>query len=364
MIAYKTVNARERVELDKLSILCYVDSEDFSKQTPPEDGEAVSPQETGRAAFVDGKMAAALEYIPYRVQFDGHQVDIVGIGGVATLPEMRNRGLIRGLMTGVFEEARQRDMPFAWLYPFSHKFYRQFGYELGQTHLEASFPMSALRDFPRQGSMHMWQPGDDLGDFIAVYQAFCRGKNMAVARTDKLWKRHFNFDPYRDRRYAYLYRDENGVPGAYMVLKAQPVDGEGGMYVQQCAYTSMDNLRHLLGWLKSLDAQVARMRWRLPDTVIPQFSDIDALSIRMVSGGMNRIIDAGRVLDMMKKPQGTGEAVFSLHDDQLPDNSGTYRIQWQDGQGEVTRTSAPAPASIDIRALAQLAIGFRGFADD
>ena len=68
----------------------------------------------------------------FDVWFDGSLVKATGVGGVATLPESRGSGGIRKIFEALMPEWYRDGVTFSVLYPFSHEFYRQFGYELCQ----------------------------------------------------------------------------------------------------------------------------------------------------------------------------------------------------------------------------------------
>ena len=81
-------------------------------------------------AFTDeGKMMATLCAPPHSVNYFGKYVPMAAVGGVASLPEYRRGGHMRKLMTAMLRDAKDRGDKLAGLYPFSHEFYRKFGFE-------------------------------------------------------------------------------------------------------------------------------------------------------------------------------------------------------------------------------------------
>lgn len=80
-------------------------------------------------AECDGVPASNLQLMPHRIALRGHNYAINYVSGVATLPEFRNRGLVRELFTFAFEKMKQRHQPISLLVPFDYGFYEKFGYK-------------------------------------------------------------------------------------------------------------------------------------------------------------------------------------------------------------------------------------------
>ena len=84
------------------------------------------------AAFEDddATMMATFCVLPWRANFDGHEVVMGGIGGVASLPQYRRGGAIRCCFEAALPDMYAQGMTLSYLYAFSNAFYRKFGYEL------------------------------------------------------------------------------------------------------------------------------------------------------------------------------------------------------------------------------------------
>ena len=85
------------------------------------------------AAFKDDNSTMMSYFIaqPFPVQFDGNTYTMTGIGGVASLPQYRRQGGIRGCFEAALPAMYQDGHAFSYLYPFSTAYYRKFGYEMG-----------------------------------------------------------------------------------------------------------------------------------------------------------------------------------------------------------------------------------------
>lgn len=79
------------------------------------------------AAFDGARMVADLHAVPYPLRFGSAVKPCAMVGGVATLPEYRRRGIAGALIRAVHEELREQGCVAAVLKP-DVDFYAQFGY--------------------------------------------------------------------------------------------------------------------------------------------------------------------------------------------------------------------------------------------
>ena len=101
---------------------------------------------TAGPSMKKGRLCSAMIQLDYGCHFGGQETKLLGIGGVVSDPAMRRNGGIRALFEEGLPRARREGYTFSALYPFSHVFYRKFGYELAQVSREAVLEPQALRD--------------------------------------------------------------------------------------------------------------------------------------------------------------------------------------------------------------------------
>lgn len=78
----------------------------------------------------DGEARASATVLPLEIFVDGRPVPVGGIAAVAAHPAYRLRGYAGELMRGMLREMRERGVHLSMLDPFSHAFYRTYGWEL------------------------------------------------------------------------------------------------------------------------------------------------------------------------------------------------------------------------------------------
>ena len=75
----------------------------------------------------------------FRLTTPGGEVGAAGVTLIGVLPTHRRRGILRLMMTRLFEQARERGEPVAILWASEAAIYQRFGYGMGtlQTEIEA-----------------------------------------------------------------------------------------------------------------------------------------------------------------------------------------------------------------------------------
>ncbi len=330
----------------------------------PEDNDH---PETCRAAFdAQGHMMACLELFDFQVWFDGGLVGMGGIGGVASLPIYRRSGHVRRLFQQVFEEQRSRGDVFSYLFPFSHPYYRRFGYEQCCTARQATLPLDDLLAFTRPGHAELYLPDASLEPVQSVYNVYACRYNLMADRTPEQWQHHFEGSPYEKNQYTYVWFDEHERPAGYFQYSAeQNKDRPNTIAIYEMAWRDRAGLLGMLGFMGRLyvdggveKATVTAGPDFYPELLLPEPYKLD---IKQEWLGMCRIIDTRRALERMRKPASSGSAVVRVADELAPWNAGSWQVAWEDGECEVSETTQAPNLTCAAPALAQLVNGYLSF---
>jgi predicted acetyltransferase len=357
----RPIKPEEKILKDKIQSIAFLHKEDFEKKKDDPTQLNVG-FETGRAAFDDsGKMCSCLDLIPFHVSFDSSIVPMGGIGGVASLPEEREKKYIRNIFSYVLQEMYDKGYVFSYLYPFSHKYYRKFGYELNMINNTYSIPVSAFRQFEQTGSLRLYTNDLDPHEIITLYGQFIKDKNLAVVRTEKLWKRFLEKDPYKDNVYLYIWYNKQGDARGYIQFHTEKeVADKNTMRVHELIWLDRDALTGIFSFISALTAQIETMVWNSPSYVnlLPLFHEPYDIKQETTTYGMNRIVNVEKALNLMSLHEGSGEITLDIRDEFFPINSGNYRIKWENETRTVEKAEDRADLSCDVQALSQLMTGF------
>lgn len=323
------------------------------------------------AAFADDDhtMMSTFTAIPYRAHFDGHEVGMMGIGGVASLPEYRRTGGVRGCFEHALPNFYAQGMAFSYLYPFSTAFYRKFGYELGGGRSTCKISMNALPPIVANGTFHLLEPGADLlSDIRKVSEAFQRRFNLMVIDEDIEYSWVSKADPFRDKVYTYVYRSGDGKPKGVVTYRPITDDGDRTLECTRFLYTDPESFKALLHLLSRLKADHSHILIQsLPEDVclegiIPElsFGNVDR---RIRLNGMLRVVNVEQMLKLAKM-RGEGELAIEVHDQQIEQNNSCFLVRFAPGcENTVERTECDADVSLTIQEFSRLICGKFDVAD-
>lgn len=303
----------------------------------------------------DGTLMARIINNHYTVYLDGGQVQCGGIGAVSTLPEYRESGAIRSIFTQLLPEAYARGEVLSALYPFSHAFYRKFGYDTVCVNCGYSFEPKALRGYHFHGQVRQYRPGDDIAPYAALYSRFAAKFNLPAVRSEAMVQEHLKGVDHKDRKFTYLL-SEDGRPVAYVTFQDVYHDPAAILSVLDFAWDGRVGFQALLGFLGRFTADYGLIRINMP-------MGIDLLSLLWSTatydikaeprvGFMVRVIHVQKLLTAIRCPAGCRYTI-RVTDEFIPQNNGTWHVS---EEGAVL-TYADPDLAVDVRALAQLAIG-------
>ena len=311
-------------------------------------------------AFTDeGKMTSSVVANPYRCTYWGQSVGMCGVGGVATFPEYRREGHMRHLMPYVLKAAYDRGDVLSALFPFSHPFYRKFGFECCGPVQTCSAGLPAFRDVPVTGRVRQVMPGEDYAEIRAVYAAYQREHNFLCDRDADYWTRLLGEDPYVTHRHTYLWYDEDGRAQAYCLLRHVQSGGQKDYEVIDWAYVSPAALRGLFGLFRLLTPSGRDVRFKLPAdadlfSLIPDPYDIH---IRLENCGMLRVINAEKALKLHPWREELKGFTVRVNDPDIEENCRMFRVECG-GETRVTADDGAEPdLEVSIQALSRLLCG-------
>ncbi|MCL2440760.1 MAG: GNAT family N-acetyltransferase [Treponema sp.] len=361
----RRLETEELLQLRKIHTIVYNQRKDYSK----EENQKLDPYEHPADwawGFFDGKkLLAGMFEVDYLMRFDGHSVKMSGISGVGTLPEMRKGGLVRQIFGKLLPEAYEKGVVFSNLTPFSHDFYRKFGYEITCVRNSITISTGDLSEIRMKGEFTHILPGDDTSLLAEVHSAYIENINHGIHRDywpdNRAWKIFTKDDPYTTGTYLYLWKDENGKASSYIKYHDVVEDGDHNMSVYELAFINKKGLYGALSIAGGLSAQFQNFKWLMPAFIDPFDFTGDAWSVEteLKPRDMTRIINVKTALELMRRPHGEGEYIIKVTDDNISANSGKYLVQFGAEGAKVSVTSKNEDLSCDILTLSQLVTGYR-----
>jgi predicted acetyltransferase len=338
---------------------------DYAKEENQKIDPLDHPANWAWGVFDGKKLLAGMYEIDFLMRFDGHSVKMSGIGGVGTLPEARKGGHIRHIFEKFLPQAYEKGVVFSNLRPFSHEFYRKFGYETACAINNISVSTHDLAEIKTSGEYVHILPGDDTSALSRVHSEYIKNINHGIHRDywseNRSWKLFTAKDPCATGTYLYLWKDENGIPKSYIKYKDETDEEDHNMSVTELAFVDKKGLYGALGLVGGLSAQFENFKWQMPSFIDPcDFID-DGWSVEMklTPRDMTRVINVKTALELMRRPGTNGEYVIEVEDENISANSGKYLVEFSPNESKVSATSRTADINCDILTLSQLVTGYR-----
>lgn len=300
------------------------------------------------------------------VRFDGHVLKMGGVGGVATLPANRRGGAIRACMETALRDLYREGYALSHLYPFSTAYYRQFGFApAGGQSAVWRVKLKDLRGLPEvRGSVRQLFPGDDLSVLKEIYDRAYADINFSCLR-QTFDKRLEGNKPLQEKRWIFVWSDESGTPGAFLVgsrdkdtLHCTPDFSAGDAFL----FTNIQSLLGLLNFVRTaFIANFEAIQFTVPahlemTALLPEQSGMEC---RSVLNGMARAVNVETLLQSCLC-QGEGHLTLRVSDAILPENNDTFALHFAPGQqNRVERTAAAPDISLDVGNLSVLLGGAR-----
>ena len=314
----------------------------------------------------EGKFIAGLKLFELHMWLDTQYVKAGGIGDVASYPEYRRGGNVSSIMSSALKEMCENDYVISYLYPFSHPFYRKYGYELCRKKDIISFETSDIEYAKDAGyvKQHIADSEDDLSEDIKkIYNQYAKKMNFMVNREGWFWDRILNKDAYKSKAKVYVFYLPDDTPIAYFLYQYENIEFASlRAKIFDIAFVSKQAFDVILRFIYKLAPSIKEVVMTCP-AIINGFEILDdswQVKMRSEPGGMMRIVNVQKTLETIKKPNTNSTVVIKVHDKDIDGNNGVYTIKLNNGMSRVIKNDSKEPdMECSVQVLAQLVCGFR-----
>lgn len=313
----------------------------------------------------DGTLLSAMIHNRYTARFEGHDALLVGVGGVVTDPVARGRRGIRGLFETYLPMLYNEGYVFSALYPFSHVFYRKFGYEFAFERRTVELSVESLRDdLCRADEIIRVLPDEDDRGMREIYDRYIEDKHFAIRRDDAMWRELRQGTPWEKLKYAYVLR-RGGRSVAYWIGTVEKRASDVVLTLADMAYTSRDGCEAIFAMLRGMN-EIDTVRMTVPAELNPHWlvrepNDVGKYALQR--GGMMRVMNVEKALAMLVAPPVAGHLTVDVTDPQIPQNSGCFTVTGDGVSLTVSRSNGPADMRCSINGLSVLIAGLQDFDD-
>lgn len=362
MAVIRCLTNDDLLQYQHLASICY----NYAVDTPP---TTCTEEELRRRVGVfreDGTLLSAMINNHFSVRFEGQDIPLVGIGSVVTDPVARRQGGIRHLFETYLPALYDEGYVFSALFPFSHVFYRKFGYEFAFERRVAEFSARKLRDdLCEADEIVRVLPGEDDQGMRQIYERYIEDKHFAVRRDDVMWRDLCQGTPWEKMKYAYVLK-RGGVGVAYWIGVVEKHGSDATLMLMDMAYTCRKGYEAIFAMLRGMN-EVGTICMTVPAELNPRWlvkDPYDVAKSQLSCCGMLRVMNVEKALGLLAVPPVAGRLTIEVADVQIAQNNDRFMVACDGRELSVTRAR---DAAIDMRCsingLSALMSGLLGFKD-
>ena len=322
------------------------------------------------AGFDEGLMVGTSGAFSFEMTVPGGaSIPTAGVTMVGVLPTHRRRGVMRGMMRALLDDARARREPAAILWASEESIYQRFGYGLAsdQGHIDIERSRTRfLNDPPRAGATRLISLEEARDVLPPIYERARAARPGMLARSADWWPNWTLIDAEHHRqgqsvKFVCVF-SQDGEDQGYVIYRTGGEWGpdstpQGLLNVRELVATDLVAYRELWRYLFEIDLTERIKAWYLPaDLPLTlmleeprrlRFSKSDSLWLRLV--------DVGAALEARSFAV-DGALTFSVTDALCPWNDGEWTLRVTNGRGKVEQGGEPEIA-LDVSALAAVYLG-------
>ncbi|MHA1988485.1 MAG: GNAT family N-acetyltransferase [Promethearchaeota archaeon] len=322
-----------------------------------------TPMEWYLGAFDKETMVATAGIIPFDIRMRSRDFKMYGVGGVASKPEYRNKGIVREIMIKMFKDMHENNIPLSVLYPFKLSFYEMLGYKLVDEHFAYEFKISDIKF--RKTNYHMKEVVR-IGDNIrSVYDQAISNFDYIAKRPEiqyyrGLYKNNYKFICYNESQpvgYVIIVFTKRGEE-MWLKHPEKTIVIQESFWLDQTAKQTIFNFL----WGHRDQRKYIAGFFSKNENIIDHLMTPRITSRRIFDNSLLRIIDVKTVLENLEYLVDDFSMIFHITDTFCPWNNGYFTLISKEKEIYVEYHESldkSADVKIDISYLAQLLAGFR-----
>lgn len=314
-----------------------------------------------RGLFDGGTLCCAGAHHWFTLDLRGESQAVAGLSAVSTAPGRRRQGLVEQFLAESLAEYHDRGIQFAALWPFAHRFYRQYGWALASRYARTTCPPEVLAVADGDAGRFVELDADRWRDLDRVYGAH-NDRPLTMHRTESWWRKRV-FTGWEQDPYVYGWERDGDLCG-YLVYGISEADDRRQFEVAELAAVDHEAYRNLLWLPRNHDSQVETVELYGPPEpalldLVTEPSEVEAT---VEAGPMLRLVDVASALAGLSYPD-TGEVVLRVRDELVERNDDTFRLAVSENGVTCERIDVEPDAAVDVDTLSQVVVGYHSVAD-
>ena len=305
--------------------------------------------------FNGDDLVAQFAVYPLDMNIFGVRYPVGFVTSVCTYPEYTGHGIMKNLMLHSLTRMKESHKSFALLYPYSIPLYRGLGWEIISNKMTYTIKDTQIpRKIKEPGYVRRVSWDDE--QFRRLHTQFAGKTHGCLYRNNLAWEEYFRWD--EDDTMVAIYYSDDDIPYGYMVY----LISSDIMHIKEMIYLNREAQLGLWEYIYAHDSMIDEVRGNnyYSEPIAFELDDSDIKeTIRPYA--MGRIIDIAEFFASYRCEPDEPSTVFrfTITDELLPWNNGSFTIQFEHGTCQVTDDAPAYEAAMSIGTLTTLLLGYK-----
>jgi predicted acetyltransferase len=181
---------------------------------------------------------------------------------------------------------------------------------------------------------------------------------MMLSRSPKSWDHVLNINLYGTTK-LYYFADGGGNICSWAKFKRNG----NTLEIFDIAWEGREGMMGILQFMGMFEGAAENLAFTASPEFVAELYWNNLYDIRIETNwlGMNRVVDAKRMLELLKKPEGEGKFTIKDNDRFAAWNNNTYAVEYGGGECRVETADAGADVEVSEHALVHMALGVYEF---
>jgi len=297
----------------------------------------------GFVAEENGAVSSAMFYYPFHQNIHNRKFKMAGISGVVTMPEARNRGMVREQFKAMQKDMVGQGYLTSCLEPFKPKYYQKLGWANASKRLRCRINVQDIEP-PKEEFEFIRIDKPSPEHFTAIDNTFASHYNGSTYRNIHFWKAEIIHQWEEIKELFYYLIRHAGKDVAYVIYYYKRTKEEFGMNIQvrDYGFINYEGAKGLFALFKTHRDQVKDFVISLPENFdVYHFAPCNLNAIGWKSYMMFKVVNVKEAMLQYQIPKDiTFDFELQVSDPLAENENFSFAFRIDKGKIEPTKRSA------------------------
>ncbi|NPD89839.1 MAG: GNAT family N-acetyltransferase [Asgard group archaeon] len=291
--------------------------------------------------FEEDILLAAAGFYEFQIFIRDQLYKCSGIANVMTHPIQRKKGCVKKLMLDILKKSYTDGYEVSALWPFNHKFYQKFGYEIAEKPVFYKIKPSNIKEIKVDENITI-RESKGKEDYAALNKiaSYALNKNTRIIGKHDAWFLRGETSKFK----IFIFEKENQPVGFISFKFEQPKDKQWVNHIQvvDWAYEDIETKKSILSFLKNFESDISEIKITLPyeEEMLIYLKEFNTIHSIANWPAMIRIINLKKIIEKMIFQKNVEKSLLvEIKDSFIPENEGLWNFKIKAGKCNAQKIS-------------------------